>query len=84
MHTYVPGDWLQDLLGFNEILHPHIHHEPVAGDQLLVQRILQVDPQLLTILVQVAQTKVVLLEDTQRLANLQLGGVVTEYPQVKH
>lgn len=54
----------------DEVLDTHIHDHSVAGHQLLVQRVAEVDPKILTILVQVTQTKVVLLQDAQVLAHL--------------
>ena len=55
---------------FHKILDPHLHEWPVARDELLVKRVTQVDPEILAILVDVTQTKVISFQNSQCLTYL--------------
>lgn len=57
-------------MGRNEVFHSHIHDDVVALGDLLSERVAQVDPQSLPVLVIVAEAEVFLLQQTQGLANL--------------
>ena len=65
-----PRDGLKYLLRTNEELDFHLQDRPRLRGNLFVQRVAQVHPQGLGILVREPQTEVVLLYDAERLANL--------------
>ena len=74
MHVYIPGDWLEDLVWPDKVLHSHFHDWPSAGDNLLVEWIPKVDPQVLSILIDIPQSKIILLQNSKGAADLHISG----------
>ena len=67
---HIPCNWLKNLVRRYEVFHSHLHDDVVALRDLFDEGIAQVDPQPAPVLVVVAETKILLLQQTQRLAHL--------------
>ena len=68
---HIPCDWLQDLVRRDEELYPHLHNHVDSLRDLLAQWVPQIHPQPLPALVLVAQSEILLLQQTQSLTNLE-------------
>ncbi len=67
---YLPSDGLQDFVWSDKIFHSHLHNRPVSGDDLFVEGIAKIDPQIFTVLVQISESEIVFFQNPKRLTYL--------------
>lgn len=70
MVCLLPGNHLHQFLGLHKELHSHLHQRAWSMGYLLMERVPQVQPQVVTVFVSVLEPKIVLLQQANRFAGL--------------